>query len=76
MCSTVNQRGRIHCFELSVQEGKWIHHLLSEILDAACKAGLELKIFEDNQSCIKMTKNPVNHGHEKHIDISYYSCRK
>uniref|UniRef100_A0AAV1UZQ9 Uncharacterized protein n=1 Tax=Peronospora matthiolae TaxID=2874970 RepID=A0AAV1UZQ9_9STRA len=24
--------------------------------------------MEDNQSCIKMTKNPVNHGRAKHID--------
>ncbi|KAG2758592.1 hypothetical protein Pcac1_g29291 [Phytophthora cactorum] len=26
-------------------------------------------IREDNQSCIKMTKNSVNHGRAKHIDI-------
>ncbi|KAG6619865.1 Integrase catalytic core protein [Phytophthora cinnamomi] len=35
----------------------------------------ELKIFEDNQSCIKMTKNPVNHGRAKHIDIKYNHIR-
>ncbi|KAG6590630.1 Integrase catalytic core protein [Phytophthora cinnamomi] len=35
----------------------------------------ELKIFEDNQSCIKMTKNPVNHGRAKHIDIKYHHIR-
>ena len=60
---------------LAVQEGKWIHHLLCEILNATCEPGPELKIFEDNQSCIKMTKNPVNHGRAKHIDIKYHHIR-
>ena len=57
---------------LAVQEGKWVHRLLREILDAANESGPELKIFEDNQSCLKMTKNPVNHGRAKHIDIKYH----
>uniref|UniRef100_A0AAV1TCU7 Polyprotein n=1 Tax=Peronospora matthiolae TaxID=2874970 RepID=A0AAV1TCU7_9STRA len=39
------------------------------------KSGPELKIREDNQSCIKMTKNPVNHGRAKHIDIKYHHIR-
>ncbi|KAG2760721.1 hypothetical protein Pcac1_g27371 [Phytophthora cactorum] len=45
---------------LAIQEGKWIHRLLCEILAAANETGPELMIREDNQSCIKMTKNPVN----------------
>uniref|UniRef100_A0AAV1VN67 Polyprotein n=1 Tax=Peronospora matthiolae TaxID=2874970 RepID=A0AAV1VN67_9STRA len=54
---------------LAIQEGKWVHRLPCKILDAAeDKSGPELKIMEDNQSCIKMTKNPVNHGRAKHID--------
>ena len=56
---------------LAIQEGKWVHRLLCEFLDAAAdKSEPELKIMEDNQSCIKMTKNPVNHGRAKHIDIN------
>ncbi|KAG2870688.1 hypothetical protein PC117_g28442 [Phytophthora cactorum] len=54
---------------LAIQEGKWIHRLLCEILTAANETGPELMIREDNQSCIQMTKNPVNHGRAKHIDI-------
>ncbi|KAG3230714.1 hypothetical protein PI124_g24188 [Phytophthora idaei] len=54
---------------LAIQEGKWIHRLLCEILAATNDTGPELKIREDNQSCIKMTKNPVSHGRAKHIDI-------
>ena len=53
-----------------------MHRLLCEILDAAeDKSGPEFKIMEDNQSCIKMTKNPVNHGRAKHIYIKYHHIR-
>ncbi|KAG2760524.1 hypothetical protein Pcac1_g27522 [Phytophthora cactorum] len=41
---------------LAIQEGKWIHRLLCEILAAANEMGPELMIREDNQSCIKMTE--------------------
>uniref|UniRef100_A0AAV1U9U7 Integrase catalytic domain-containing protein n=1 Tax=Peronospora matthiolae TaxID=2874970 RepID=A0AAV1U9U7_9STRA len=57
---------------LAIQEGKWVHRLLCEILAAANEPGPDLVIREDNQSCIKTTKNPVNHGRAKHIDIKYH----
>ena len=60
---------------LAIQEGKWIHRLLCEIMTAANEDGPELVIREDNQSCIKMTKNPVNHDRAKHIDIKYHHIR-
>ena len=60
---------------LAIQEGKWIHRLLCEIMKAVDEDEPELKILEDNQSCIKMTKNPVNHGRAKHIDIKYHHIR-
>ena len=60
---------------LAIQEGKWIHRLLCEILKTANESGADLIIFEDNQSCIKMTKNPVSHGRAKHIDIKYHHIR-
>ena len=56
---------------LAIQEGKWIHRLLCEIMKAANEDGPELLIREDNQSCIKMTKNPVNHGRAKHTSRSH-----
>jgi hypothetical protein len=31
--------------------------------------------MEDNQSCMKMTKHPVNHGRAKHIDIKFHHIR-
>ena len=33
-------------------------------------------IFEDNQACIAMTKNPVLHGRSKHIDIRHHYVRE
>ena len=61
---------------LAIQEYKRAHSLLREILDAAAdNSEPELKIMEDNQSFIKMTKNPVNHGRSKHIDIKYHHIR-
>ena len=32
-------------------------------------------IFCDNNSAIKLSKNPVNHGRSKHIDVRYYFLR-
>ena len=60
---------------LAVQEGKWIHRLLCEILAASNKSAPNLKILEGNQSCIKMTKNPGIHGRAKHIDIKCHHIR-
>jgi len=60
---------------LAVQEGIWIKNLLSEILNEDQHGMDQLLIFEDNQSCMKMTKNPVNHGRTKHIDIRYHFLR-
>ncbi|CAH0473813.1 unnamed protein product [Peronospora belbahrii] len=60
---------------LAIQEGKWVHRLLIKILSASNNSAPGLKILEDNQSCIKMTKNPVNHGRAKHIDIKYHHIR-
>lgn len=60
---------------LPIQEGKWIYGLLCEILAALNKSGPDLVIMEGNQFFIKMTKNPVNHGRAKHIDIKYHHIR-
>uniref|UniRef100_A0AAV1VG97 Reverse transcriptase Ty1/copia-type domain-containing protein n=1 Tax=Peronospora matthiolae TaxID=2874970 RepID=A0AAV1VG97_9STRA len=57
---------------LAIQEGKWNYRLPCEIMAAANEDGPELTIRKDNQSCIKMTKNPVNHGRAKYIDIKYH----
>ena len=49
--------------------------MLCEIMTGANKERPKLMIQEDNHSCIKMTKNPVNRGRAKHIDIKYHHIR-
>ena len=73
--STSTSEAEYIALSLAIQEGKWVHRLLCEILTAANEPGPDLVIAEDNQSCIKMTKNPVNHGRAKHIDIKYHHIR-
>lgn len=60
---------------LAIQEAKWVYRLLCEVLAATGAPLPKLVVFEDNQSCIKMTKNPVNHGRAKHIDIKFHHIR-
>jgi intergrase/recombinase len=32
-------------------------------------------IYYENQSCIKLSKNPIFHDKSKHIDIGYHFIR-
>ena len=47
----------------------WLRKLLSDLfdlqLDATC-------IYCDNQSCVKLSENPVFHDKSKHIEIKYH----
>ena len=53
-------------------EAIWIHKLLTGLFDLEMEATV---ILCDNQSCIKMTENPVFHDKSKHIEIRYhYIC--
>ncbi|CAH0476145.1 unnamed protein product [Peronospora belbahrii] len=72
---TILTASQLRDMHFSIQEGKWVHRLLIKILSASNNSAPGLKILEDNQSCIKMTKNPVNHGRAKHIDIKYHHIR-
>ena len=53
-------------------EAVWLRKLLSDIfdlqLDATC-------IHCDNQSCVKLSENPVFHDRLKHIEIKYHYIR-
>ena len=50
-------------------EAVWLRKLLSDLfdlqLDATC-------IYCDNQSCVKLSENPVFHEKSKHIEIKYH----
>jgi hypothetical protein len=53
-------------------EAIWLRKLLTDLFDLEMRATL---ILCDNQSCIKMTKNPVFHDRSKHIEIRYHYIR-
>ena len=50
----------------------WIQKLVSILFDMELDTTM---ILCDNQSCIKMTKNPVFHDKSKHIEIRYFYIR-
>lgn len=57
----------------SVTEGLWLRKILIDLncnIDSFC-------VFEDNQGCINILKNPENNRRVKHIDVKYmFICEK
>ena len=53
-------------------EAIWLRRLLTGLFDLEMEA---TTILCDNQSCIKMTENPVFHDKSKHIEIRYHYIR-
>ena len=50
----------------------WLRKMLSRLFDLEMDATC---IYCDNQSCIKLSENPVFHDKSKHIEIKYrYIC--
>ena len=50
-------------------EALWLHKLMVDLF------GQELRptiIHYDNQSCIRLSENPVFHDRSKHIEIRYH----
>jgi hypothetical protein len=57
---------------LASSEAVWLQKFLIELFD------LELEvtcIWCDNQSCVKLTENPLFHDKSEHIDIRYHYIR-
>jgi len=55
----------------AAQECLWLKHLLDEIgFPQGC-----VKIFEDNQGCIALTKNPQDVKRTRHIQLRYHFIR-
>lgn len=51
------------------QEGMWIQKLLQDLLN---KETIEVIMYEDNQSCLKMISNFKFSNRTKHIDTKYH----
>jgi hypothetical protein len=58
---------------LATQEAIWLRRFLANV-------GFNLEeptvLFEDNQGCLALAKNPVAHERTKHIDIRYHFIRE
>jgi hypothetical protein len=50
----------------------WLRKLLAGLFDLELEATC---IWCDNQSCVKLTENPVFHDKSKHIEIRYHYIR-
>jgi hypothetical protein len=53
-------------------EAVWLHKLVSGLFDQVLDSTV---IYCDNQSCVKLSENPVFHDRSKHIEIKYYFLR-
>ena len=56
----------------SVCEAIWLKNLLKEF-DHPQKESII--IYVDNKSAIELSKNPIQHGRSKHIDMKYHFLR-
>jgi hypothetical protein len=57
----------------AIKEGLWLRTLLSEI---NLEGSVNIIIYADNQSAIKLLKNPVFSMRSKHIDVIYHFARE
>ena len=58
---------------VAARQAIWLRDLLGEI-DPMLREKVIIKI--DNQSTIALTKNPIFHGHSKHIHMRYHFIRE
>ncbi|MFO0359371.1 MAG: reverse transcriptase domain-containing protein, partial [Flavobacteriales bacterium] len=57
----------------ATKEAIWLRHLL---LDLGFVPSGPTTIFEDNQSCIAIARNPAHHARTKHFDIQHHFVRE
>jgi len=57
----------------TTKETIWLRTILKELGFAQNDA---TTLYEDNQSCIALAKNPIHHARTKHIDIQHHFVRE
>jgi uncharacterized protein YwlG (UPF0340 family) len=57
----------------AAKQALWLRNMLGEITTTLPKT---VTLYVDNNSAIALMKNPVFHGHSKHIDIKYHFIRE
>ena len=53
----------------TIYEAIWLRTLLFDLFDLQIDTTY---IYRDNQSCVKLSENPVFHNNSKHIKIKYH----
>jgi hypothetical protein len=53
-------------------EALWVRKILVDLFGSKLDPTI---IYCDNQSCIKLSENPVFHDRSKHIEIRYHFIR-
>ncbi|GMF37336.1 unnamed protein product [Phytophthora lilii] len=75
------QSRKHHTVVLSTTEAEYIAlcHCMQEVIflklllvELKHESPHAITLFEDNQSCVKLSYNPERHGRSKHIDIRYH----
>ena len=64
--------GEFVVFTACACQAFWLRRILEEL---QFQLGNATTIFCDNNSAIKLSKNPMLHGRSKHIDVKYYFLR-
>ena len=57
---------------VAVREVVWLHKLMTYLFDHEMDPTI---IHCNNQSCVKLSENPVFHDRSKHIEIKYHYIR-
>ena len=61
------------CLSEAAKEAIFCITLLKEL---GCKSLAKVQLFNDNQSAIKLARNPVYHSRSKHIEIRFHFIRE
>jgi hypothetical protein len=57
---------------MAVREAVWLRKLLAGLFGQMLDPTV---IHCDNQSCVKLSENPVSHDRSKHVEIKYHYIR-
>ena len=63
----------IYANAATTQEALWLRKLFT---DLGYMQKRPITVFEDNQSCISLAKNPTFHSRSQHIDIKHHFVRE
>ena len=58
---------------MATREAVWLSRLMKDI---GCPASSAINLYTDNQSALRLVKNPEFHKRTKHIDIHYHFIRE